>query len=59
MLFRSWNAHSRHFISYDDPQSIAAKAAFVKTRHLGGIRYWEESLDPGGELLEAAWAGLQ
>ena len=54
-----WNARTRRFISYDDPQSIAAKAAFVKARHLGGIMYWEESLDPSGELLDAAWAGLQ
>jgi chitinase len=54
-----WNARTRSFISYDDPQSIAAKAAYVKARHLGGIMYWEQSLDPGDELLEAAWQGLQ
>jgi len=50
---------SRRFVSYDDPQSIAAKAAYVKALHLGGIMYWEQSLDPGGELLNAAWRGLQ
>jgi chitinase len=54
-----WNARLRRFISYDDPQSIAAKAAFIKSRHLGGIMYWEQSLDPSDELLEAAWRGLQ
>jgi chitinase len=54
-----WNARTRRFISYDDPQSIAAKAAYVKARHLGGLMYWEQSLDPGDELLEAAWHGLQ
>ena len=54
-----WNARTRRFISYDDPQSIAAKAAYVKARHLGGIMYWEQSLDPGGELLEAVWRGLR
>jgi chitinase len=54
-----WNAGTRRFISYDDPQSIAAKAAYVKARHLGGIMYWEQSLDPSGELLNAAWRGLQ
>ena len=41
-----WNAKARSFITYDDPQSIAAKAAFVKAHHLGGIMYWEQSLDP-------------
>lgn len=54
-----WNARTHTFISYDDPESIAAKAAFVKAHHLGGIMYWEQSLDPGGELLEAIHSGLQ
>lgn len=53
-----WNAKTRSFISYDDPESIAAKAAFVKARHLGGIMYWEQSLDPGDALLDAIWRGL-
>ena len=54
-----WNAKARSFISYDDPQSIAAKAAFVKASQLGGIMYWEQSLDPSDELLDAIWHGLQ
>jgi chitinase len=54
-----WNAQRRRFISYDDPQSLAAKTAYVKAMHLGGIMYWEQSLDPGGELLEALWRGLR
>lgn len=54
-----WNAKTRTFISYDDPESLAAKAAFVKAHHLGGIMYWEQSLDPSGELIEAIWRGLQ
>src|SRR6185312_3876232 len=52
-----WNAGTRSFISYDDPRSIAAKAAFVKAHHLGGIMYWEQSLDPSDELLDAIWHG--
>ncbi|HET9819982.1 MAG TPA: glycosyl hydrolase family 18 protein, partial [Rhodanobacteraceae bacterium] len=54
-----WNTSTRTFITYDDPESIAAKAAFVKAHHLGGIMYWEQSLDPNGELLDAIWRGLQ
>src|SRR5271168_1797523 len=54
-----WNAAARRFISYDDPQSIAAKAAYVNAMHLGGIMYWEQSLDPSGELLEALRQGLR
>jgi chitinase len=53
-----WNAQTRRFISYDDPQSIAAKAAYVRAQRLGGLMYWEQSLDPRGELLEAMWQGL-
>ena len=54
-----WNAATRRFISYDDPQSIAAKAAFVKAEHLGGLMYWEQGSDPDGELLGAIWRDLQ
>lgn len=54
-----WNARTRRFVSYDDPQSIVAKAAYVKAQHLGGIMYWEQSLDPDDELLDAIWQGLQ
>ncbi len=54
-----WNPGTRTFISYDDPEALAAKAAFVKSQHLGGIMYWEQSLDPGDELLDAIWRGLQ
>jgi chitinase len=54
-----WNPTTHHFITYDDPQSIAAKAAYVKVQHLGGIMYWEQTLDSGDELLNDMWRGLQ
>ena len=54
-----WNAQTRSFISYDDPQSLALKAAFVKSRQLGGMMYWEQSQDPDGELFDALARGLQ
>lgn len=53
-----WNATTHRFVSYDDPQSIAAKADYVKAHHLGGIMYWEQGQDPDGELLDATWRGL-
>ncbi len=46
-----WNAQTRKFVSYDDPQSLALKAAYVKAHHLGGMMYWEQSQDPDGQLL--------
>lgn len=54
-----WNEQSRTFISYDDPQSLAAKARFVRAQGLGGMMYWEQSQDPDGELLGALSGALQ
>ena len=47
-----WNAAIREFVSYDDPQSLALKAQFVKAQRLGGVMYWEQSQDPNGDLLD-------
>jgi len=46
-----WNAKTRTFVTYEDPQSLRAKAAFVKAKGLGGVMYWEQSLDRNEELL--------
>jgi chitinase len=53
-----WNAATRTFISYDDPQSIRGKAAYVREHRLGGVMFWELSQDREGELLEAVREGL-
>jgi len=52
-----WNAAERAFITYDDPQSLRAKAHYVRARGLGGIMYWEHRQDDG-TLLEALREGL-
>ncbi|RDI99503.1 chitinase [Dyella solisilvae] len=46
-----WNGKTRTFVSYEDPQSLRAKAAFIKSRGLGGVMYWEQGLDRNEELL--------
>jgi chitinase len=46
-----WNAKTRTFVTYEDPESLRAKAAFVKAKGLGGVMYWEHSLDRNEELL--------
>lgn len=47
-------------ISYDDPQSIRAKAQYVKEHHLGGVMIWEISQDDDeGSLLAAVHEGLR
>ena len=53
-----WNAAERRMISYDDPQALRAKAAFVRERGLGGVMYWEQSTDPDEQLLDVVRAAL-
>ncbi len=54
-----WNAQTRAFITYDDPQSIAIKAEYVRKQKLGGMMFWELSQDSQGALLEAIVKGLK
>lgn len=53
-----WNAETHTFVSYDDPQSLRAKMAYVKANHLGGVMYWEHSLDQDEQLLDVVHQGL-
>lgn len=53
-----WNAKTRTFVSYEDPQSLRIKTAFIRDRHLGGAMYWEQSLDQNDELLDVLDSGL-
>ena len=45
-------------ISYDDPESIAAKCAFVNKMKLGGVMVWELTSDDSYELTNAIVKGL-
>jgi chitinase len=47
-----WNAASRTFITYDDPQSIIGKVRYVREKRLGGLMFWELSQDRDGALLD-------
>lgn len=40
-----YNASSKTFISYDDPQSISAKTSYIQTQGLGGAMVWDLSED--------------
>jgi chitinase len=58
----SWiyNPTTREFWTYDDAQSMAAKAAFVKSKQLGGMMFFNLSADtPNSELLKALAKALQ
>lgn len=48
-----YNAEQHIFVSYEDPESAAAKCAYVKAHHLAGVMFWDYSSDPSGTLLHA------
>lgn len=54
-----WNATARRMISYDDPQALRAKAAYVRKRGLGGVMYWEQRQDPDEQLLDVVIDALR
>jgi chitinase len=58
----AYDASTREWMSYENPQSVAAKARYVVSRHLAGMMMWEigEDLpvsDPSS-LLRSAHAAL-
>jgi chitinase len=53
-----YNPQTRVFVTYEDPQSIAAKCRYVTAHQLRGIMFWEYSNDTTGILLKAVHAGL-
>lgn len=54
-----WIFNGTTFISYDDADSIAAKAAFIKQRDLGGAAIWELSQNADGTLLGAIYQNIK
>jgi chitinase len=47
-----YNAEQKIFVSYEDPESLAAKCGYILTHKLGGIMFWEYLDDPSGVLLK-------
>jgi chitinase len=54
-----WLFNGNEFISYDDPESIGYKTAFIKSMGLGGAMMWELSQDPNKELISKIYHDLQ
>nr|AGN95784.1 chitinase [uncultured bacterium] len=52
-----YDASSGTWVSYDDPESVAAKAAYARERGLGGVVIWELGGDDGA-LMRAITASL-
>jgi chitinase len=45
-----YNRETGAWITYDDPQSIAAKADYARAKALGGVMIWQIAGDDGGRL---------
>ena len=54
-----WNDAAKTFITYDDPESIGAKAEYVRNNGLGGMMFWELSQDWNDELLDVIVTSLR
>jgi chitinase len=52
-----YNAGTKEWISYDDPQSMRLKGEYIAAQNLSGAMFWELSNDDG-PLLDALRAGL-
>ena len=52
-----YNADTKEWISYDDPESMTLKGEYIAAQHLAGAMFWELSNDDG-RLLDALRAGL-
>ncbi len=46
-----YNPTTGVFTTYDDPESIAEKAAYVRARHLGGLFFWRLAGDSADQAL--------
>jgi chitinase len=53
-----YDSTSGTWVSYDDPESVAAKASYVRDRGLGGVIIWELGGDDGS-LMRAITASLR
>ena len=53
-----YNPETKVFVSYDDPQSLAAKCRYVLDHKLRGVMFWNYESDSTGAMLDAVDAGL-
>jgi len=54
-----YNPQTAMFISYEDPESLAAKCKYILDHHLGGVMFWDYSGDPTGALLQSIHQSFQ
>ena len=53
-----WNKETRTFISYEDPESLRLKAAYILEKGLAGAMFWRIDNDRTGVLLDTLFRSL-
>jgi chitinase len=48
-----WNEEEGIFISFEDPQSLTAKARYIRDHNLAGVMFWQYTSDYQHRLLDA------
>lgn len=54
-----WNPATKHFITYDDPESMKLKAEYIKENGLGGAMIWQLTQDHNIDLLDSLYEILK
>ena len=54
----AWLWNGRQFVSFESPEAIRRKCAYVREKGLLGLMYWEHGGDPERRLLDAAVQAL-
>lgn len=54
-----WNKETRTFISYEDPESLRLKCAYIREKGLAGAMFWEYYGDKTGVLLDTLFNSLR
>lgn len=50
-----YSEQKRQFVSYEDPESLALKCAYVRRKGLAGVMFWDYTSDPSGALLSTIY----
>jgi chitinase len=53
-----YNAATKTFITYNDPEAELARTKYIRSKHLGGIMFWQYTGDPNNTLLNAIDEGF-
>ena len=53
-----WNKETRTFISYEDPESLRLKGAYILEKGLAGAMFWEYYNNRTGVLLHTLFTTL-